>query len=88
MTYVYSFNITTPSLDPLVGEDMTEIDMTDLECNSPVIIPQMQDETRQEGAQEQQHKQNQQQHRQLPGGYKSPCLILRRPKPPVEATPK
>ena len=47
---------------------MTDIDITDLECNSPVIIPQMQDETRQEGAQEQQHQQNQQ-HRQLPGGY-------------------
>ena len=66
---IYSFNITTPSLDPLMGEDMTDIDMTDLECNSPVIIPQMQDETTQEGAQEQQHQQNQKQHQQLTGGF-------------------
>ena len=48
---------------------MTDVDMADLERDSLVIILQIQDKKRHEGAQEQQHQQNQQQHQQLPGGY-------------------
>ena len=56
------FNITTTSPDPLVGDNMEDIDMTELECNSPVIISLTMDETRPEGAQEQLHQLKYQQH--------------------------
>ena len=47
----------TPSPDPLVGEDMSDINMEDIERNSPVVLPP---------TQEQQPQIQQQQQQQIP----------------------
>ena len=38
----------TPSPDPLVGEDMSDINMEDIERNSPVVIPPTQEQQQQQ----------------------------------------
>jgi len=43
-----NFSIMTPSPDPLVGEDMTDINMEDIERNSPVVIPPTQEQQQQQ----------------------------------------
>ena len=50
-----NFSITTPSPehispspDPLVGKDMTDINMEDIERNSPVVLPPTQEQKQQQ----------------------------------------
>ena len=52
-----NFSIMTPSPDPLVGKDMTDINMEDIERNSPVVIPPTQEQQQQQ-QQLQQHRTN------------------------------
>jgi len=73
----------TPSPDPLVGEDMTDINMEDIERNNPVVIPPTQEQQQQQISSRTNHSAG--------GGGQSmknrlkTLLILRTPQP-VETT--
>jgi len=62
-----SFSIVTPSPDPLAGDDMTDVDMEELERDSPLLFnprPQQQQQQQPLSQQQQQHEQPQQQYEQ------------------------
>ena len=78
----------TPSPDPLVGEDMSDINMEDIERNSPVVIPPTQEQQPQQ--QQQQMLTTSRSTNENAGGggqaTKNRLKALRTPQP-VEATP-
>ena len=80
----------TPSLDPLVGEDMLDINMEDIERNSPVVIPPTQEQQQQQ--QQQMLTPSRSTNENAGGGghatknHLKALLTLRTPQP-VEAAP-
>ena len=62
-----SFSIVTPSPDPLAGDDMTDVDMVELERDSPLLFtprPQQQQEQPQQQYEQPQQQQPQYEQRQ------------------------
>jgi len=82
----------TPSLGPLVGEDMSDINVEDIERNSLVVIPPTQEQQPQQQQQQQMQTPSRSTNKNAGGGGQAmknrlkTLLTLRTPQP-EEATP-